>query len=247
MNDLRRFYVNTNYEDIKDNKIVLKGSEYSHFKVLRPSLGTLVELVNGEGGLLSCEVSSIGAYHANLKIINKVLHNPPSSICVMAIAISRIKKFEEIIEPLSEIGCDYIFPFISERCVLKNPNKIDILERWRLKAISALKQSRRTHLMKMGNIENFNELLLEIKKQDHVFLAQPERKKTSDILDVVSQQKFKSEKVMGIVGPEGGFTEDESAAIVDNGGKTVSLGENILRINTAVITMAFVLCLASKK
>jgi len=107
------------------------------------------------------------------------------------------------------------------------------INRWNQIAIAAAKQSRRAFFPEISNIQNFNEAL-EISDADLklIFSTQtPDSYKLKDAL----QQNLDATTVDIFIGPEGGLSEDEISSAYSSGAIKVSLGDNILRTETAAI------------
>jgi 16S rRNA (uracil1498-N3)-methyltransferase len=79
---------------------------------------------------------------------------------------------------------------------------------------------------------NFNEMLDDLAQYDLVLFPYEDENDAS-IKDVLRNLKDKKENIAVIIGPEGGFSQEEAQAVVDAGGKSVSLGKTILRTETA--------------
>lgn len=231
----RRFYI----EDFQKeaNCLSISGEEFDHLKVLRPKIGMLLEVVNGQGQLWQCEIKELHKAQANIKVLEKNYFPKSVVNLTMAIALSREKTFEEILEPLSEIGVTHIQPFISERSLHSWEDHAKWYNRWQRLLIQSLKQSKRWYMMKICPVLSFREFASTISNHSLVVFGNTDGKSPLLYARMASVKNFGSH-VMGIVGPEGGFAQDEIESLMLEGAHSVSLGDNILKINTAGITMA---------
>ena len=231
----RRFYIEEFPKEA--NYLSIGGEEFDHLRVLRPKTGMLLEVVNGQGQLWQCEIQELHKTHADLKVLEKNVF--PESIIrlTMAVALSREKTFEEILEPLSEIGVTHIQPFISERSLHSWEDHAKWYNRWQRLLIQSLKQSKRWYMMKICPVLSFGEFISTISSHSLAVFGNTDGNSPSLYVHMTVLKNF-GNQIMGIIGPEGGFTQYEIESLILEGAQSVSLGENILRINTAGITMA---------
>ncbi|MBI3900539.1 MAG: RNA methyltransferase, partial [Chlamydiia bacterium] len=138
------------------------------------------------------------------------------------------------------LGVAEIVPFISERINVKlnQENKIKKQQRWQRLAEAASKQCGRIQLPKVGEILSFQDLIQSFSRFDLVLLAY-ELESGTDLKRSL-RKSFKENKlksILAVVGPEGGFSAAEVKAMQQVGAQSVSLGKNILRTETAAISM----------
>lgn len=149
--------------------------------------------------------------------------------------LPKADKMEYIIQKTTELGVKRIIPVKMERCVAKinDKDKINKIDRWRKIAEVAAKQSQRDTIPVIDEIIKLNDI--NIDKYD-VFIIAYEKEKNISIKNLL--QKNKQSKNIGIlIGPEGGINEKEIKLLQEKGGKLVSLGERILRTETAPIAL----------
>ncbi|MFN7170445.1 MAG: RsmE family RNA methyltransferase, partial [Candidatus Omnitrophota bacterium] len=149
-------------------------------------------------------------------------------------AIPKKEKMDLIVEKATELGVEEIIPVVTERSVVR-PDKEKrnrLLERWRKVSLSATKQSRRLFLPKISEVKKFSQILREIPFSASLIIPCLEEKNLS--LKELDWNKFK-EDIYIFIGPEGDFSPEEISLAKERGAISVSLGEAVLRTETAAI------------
>jgi 16S rRNA (uracil1498-N3)-methyltransferase len=222
---MRFFYVDPSR--ISASRAVLEGAEASHLKnVLRLKRGETVCLVDGCG-------------FEYLALIDRLL---PGRVELSPIRIHaaqgclKDKKMDRVVRQLSELGVARFMPLISERAVARpaSGRAAYRMERWRKICIEALKQCRRGDLMGIENITAFSKLLEAGRDYDLRIMfwegashgLPPQR---------VAQARLDVRSVLVVLGPEGGFSEQEAAGAEAAGFWLARLGPRILRAETAAV------------
>lgn len=225
---MQLFYVHT-ANQVKQI-VELQDQEHIHLaKSLRKQVGDKVFIANGKGQLYKALVLSISKKSTSVELIELVQNATKKSNLTIAIAPTKqLDRYDWFVEKSIELGIGSIQPFFSqnsERRVLK-------LEKIKLKAIAALKQSLRLNLPSIKNPEKLDDLLRNSKDFEVKLIAYTAEKQQS-IKDFIS-----TKKTIVLIGPEGGFTEMEVKKAEEKGFIPISLGENRLRTETAGVFTA---------
>ena len=233
---MHNFFVEEN--DRNADNFYISGTDYNHIKnVLRMKIGdTFLVSCNGISNL--CELSKIEDDIAIAKIIEENYNdtNLPVEIYLFQ-GLPKADKMELIIQKTVELGVSAIIPTEMNRCVVKleEKKKRQKQERWQAIAESAAKQSKRNSIPEVYESVSYKKAL-EIAKNLDLLLVPYENKdgmkSTKDALNKIKKRM----KIGIIIGPEGGFAENEIESAIDNGGNIISLGKRILRTETAAIT-----------
>ena len=234
---LHRFYCNS----IEGQAIELEGTEARHLaSVMRLKAGDKVELFDGAGTVAAAVITEIIKRKVTLRI-EQVHRYPPRTTgrIIIAPGIAKGQRFDWLIEKCTELRTDRISPVLFERGVKQAANP-KILERWRNLVISAAKQSRRIFLTKVDPPAPLCDVL-EMLRQEYPRIQLIVGCLTPDA-EPLTSQLFGQTDVAAFIGPEGGFTENETALLKDRGAKFVHLTETVLRTETAAIAFASVLC-----
>jgi len=207
-----------------DNEIIVNENDSKHIlKTYRRDIGDIINFTNGNGLLAECMIIEKGK-KVKVKIKKLSKQNPEKAS--IHIAISPLKnqsRFEWFVEKATEIGVREITPIITKHSEKKKVNH----ERLERITISSLKQSNQVFKPKINNTEKFSDFLKNNKDQKVMANL-----KTKNIL----KEKFvNSNKVCLIIGPEGGFSDDEIQEAKNNNITEVSFGKNRLRSETAAI------------
>jgi 16S rRNA (uracil1498-N3)-methyltransferase len=235
---LRRFFV----EEIKesDGICAITGSEAKHItKVMRMKTGDRFVLMDGKGARFHVTIESATTHEVKVVLGRSIPAPPPSPVKIMLCqALLKSRQMDYLIQKTSELGVDRILPFTSERTAitLRRDRIASKMKHWREIAQSSAKQSDRSMSAKIETLYPFAELMAKDKGKDalKVILWEGERSKG---LKGMLKTSSPMGTFVGMVGPEGGFTLEEIEAARAAGFVPVSLGNRILRAETAAITM----------
>jgi len=223
-------------ENIKDNSIIITGEDVKHIStVLRAKIGNTLEVCNGCSEDFECKIKEISKEQIELEIVSKApCYAEPKTKITLFQGLPKADKMELIIQKCVEIGIDKIVPVATERAVVKlnDKEKVKKVERWQKISLSAAKQSGRGIIPKIENVISYNEAIKEGKAlQNAVILYENEEKR--ELKEIL--KNIKGEEIGIFIGPEGGFSDEEINKAKAEGIGTVSLGERILRTETAAV------------
>lgn len=215
--------------------VELSGAEHHHLtRVLHHKIGDRVTVVDGAGNA-AVDGEIVFSDRAGTRIkIHTLTQNlgEPAVHLTLAQAVPKGARFDWVVEKATEIGVSAFIPLLSEHSEV-HPGSGKI-ERWRRLALAAMKQSCRSVWPEVNEPTSFFELCQTIKNFDLAILAHPTE---NDILKDLAGQTM-PQKVLLMVGPEGGFTEEEIEAAQKSGCKLLSLGPRRLRAETAGLVAA---------
>ncbi|HLD69487.1 MAG TPA: RsmE family RNA methyltransferase [Candidatus Omnitrophota bacterium] len=156
---------------------------------------------------------------------------------VLACAIPKRAKFEFIIEKATELGVDEIIPLKTERTeiALKSERLEKKLDRYRTVAINAAKQSGRVQVPRILPITTTSEIFQDTNQQTLKFIAalSDQRQNLFESFQKIDLKNYK--RMIFFIGPEGDFTSGEIALALEAGCIPISLGSNVLKVDTAAI------------
>ena len=219
------------------NSILIKGSTYHleekyyiHLiRVMRLNIGDEVTLFNQKSGQWLSIIKNIKKNVVSAEVIKKI--SPPMANSKISLLFSPIKYLnsESIIRQSTEMGIMNIFPTNFQRTVIKKIN-IDKFEHY---SIGAAQQCGRTSIPNIRAFEKI-ENRLELLSHSNVLMFD-ENLKGSEIKDIKFNDLNKD--IIVIIGPEGGFVEEERSLISKNSMNfgNVRMGQSILKSDTAVI------------
>jgi len=228
------FYI-SNYNP-SQKEILLDEDTSKHIvQVLRMREGEKLNLTDGKGDLLTCEIIDDHKKHCEVRIVDSRLTTHDSRKITIAISLLKnSNRFEWFLEKATEIGINEIIPLICERTE-KQKFRYD-----RMKGIctSAMLQSQQVWLPILHEPRPFNHLTIEQFKQSQKFIAHCIEEKKRNLSDLVNDS-LPSQIIL--IGPEGDFTPDEIQLALQNHFIAVSLGETRLRAETAGVVAATIL------
>ncbi|MDD5060249.1 MAG: RsmE family RNA methyltransferase [Candidatus Omnitrophica bacterium] len=221
-------------------QIILDDPEQLHHlrDVLRVKISEKISLFDNSGTEYLALVKNIGPGSASLELIEE-RHNDDLGVKItVACAIPKNAKFDEIIDKLTQLGVECIIPLETERVIVKlNKHKrSNRLLRWDKIAISAAKQSKRSKLPIIKPISEFKDIVSKTGDFDLKLIPtlEGDRKYLREIFNTPNK---KIGKVIVLIGPEGDFSPAEITLAKDSGFLPVSLGKQVLRVDTAAIAV----------
>ena len=236
---MRRFFVENPVID-ENGSCVISGSEARHMtKVIRMGRGDRFVLMGGKGEHLLAVVRSIGPREVLVDIERTLAVPPPSPVeIILCQALLRSDPMDYLIQKTSELGVDRIFPFFSSRTVAKIAveNFEKKVAHWKGVATSAAKQCGRPLPARISTPISLSELLAGFSEEDCPKLVLWEEEESTGLKKLL-QGSCKKKRIIGMVGPEGGFSEDEIEMTRGEGFIAVSLGSRVLRAETAAMAM----------
>ncbi len=223
---MQRYFVNNKEKDI----FYLSDNDSYHIKkVMRMTLKDKIEIVYNNS-LYICIITKLET-PVECKIIEKVKSNiEEKPNIIIAQALVKEQKMDLILQKSCELGVYEIIPFNCNRSIVKiNKDESNKIKRWEKILKEASEQSKRTDIPIIKGIINFKDLINI--PCNHKFICDVKEKEKT-IKRVLSNVK-KSDTMICVIGPEGGFTDDEVQFLIKNGFISISLGNNVLRTETA--------------
>lgn len=204
------------------------SKEQSHHlsNVLRLGLGAEFEVVGSNSRVFLAQIKESGKIISAITLRELPSQVPVTNLCLI-IAACKGDKNDFIIEKGTELGVSKFIFFQSEHSAGKV--SMDQLERFKRKAEAAAAQSKRNRLPEIKILKSYPELKPEITEQSRIIFSLSENSR------FLSPDKLKSEDVVIAIGSEGDFSKNEYAFFRELGFFEASLGESVLRSETAAI------------
>ena len=220
-----------------DPVVSITGSEAHHIKnVLRLKPGDGLKLFDGTGFEYEAAIVSVSGKAVAAEIKSKAKAAGPSGAhIIVAQAFLKEKKMDDLVRKLCELGMVQWIPFFSSRSIARPDAKrlAGRIQRWQRIATEAVKQCRRIDTPKIDDVLSFEEMLAFGDGCD-LKIVFWENEAGPLIRDLAPSDK-PLKKILLMLGPEGGFTEQEIDQLKVNGFVTAGLGPRILRAETATI------------
>ncbi|MEE8360294.1 MAG: 16S rRNA (uracil(1498)-N(3))-methyltransferase [Candidatus Omnitrophota bacterium] len=232
---MSRFYIRPS--DKKGDKIYVSGKEAHHILgVMRLKVGDPVTAFDGVGGQYRGIIHETGKKSLVIKVKETEIKKLAKGYSItLAQAIPRKDKVDYIIQKAAELGVDNIIPMISKRTVVKiKGDKISAkLQRWEKIAREASKQCGRDTLTLIEKTVQFSQILNRAGSYDLAIMPSVGHIMRQSLKSLLLT--FSGKSILIFIGPEGGFDPLELEAAANNGVRFVSLGENVLKCDTAAL------------
>ena len=210
------------------SSVTVEGAEAHHaVAVRRLTVGEPVLLTDGAGHVAECEVTATGKARLDV-VVRSVSSVPaPTPEVVVVQALPKGDRGELAVEVLTEIGVAQIVPWAAARSVAvwRGDRAAKSLAKWQSTAREAAKQARRAWFPEVTPLASTDEVAALIAGTP---LALVLHEDATESLPVGLP-----DRVLLVVGPEGGLAPEELAAFTDAGARTVRLGAEVLRTSTA--------------
>ncbi len=235
---MKRFFVDKIIP--ADGLLSITGKEARHIRnVLRMKKGEMLILIDREGQSFEAEIGAVHYKEVRVTITKIIPPSPPSPIKIsLAQALIKSHSMEYLIQKVTELGIYSIHPFYSERTViqLKSAHLKNKMDRWMQIIQSACKQCGRTILPDFHTPLRFDALIKDVPAIRTLKILLWEDEDKVDLRRLLTSTD-PAAHVFVIVGPEGGFTLNEINLAKDAGFYIVSLGNRILRAETAAVSL----------
>ncbi len=211
--------------------VEVTGDEAHHaVAVRRLAVGEQVSLTDGRGTVATGTVAETGKRRLVVDVDDVRREARPEPELIVVQALPKGDRGELAVEVLTEVGVGTLVPWAASRSVAvwKGERAARSHARWQATAREAAKQSRRAWHPEVTPLARTADVVDRVRDAD---LALVLHEAAADALAAVDVPA--SGRVVLVVGPEGGLAEEELAAFVDAGARSVRLGAEVLRTSTA--------------
>jgi 16S rRNA (uracil1498-N3)-methyltransferase len=229
---MRRFYAPI--ESFIDDRVILGIEETRHLRdVVRLREGETISVFDGAGREYECCVDEIGKRSTSAVIVGPIDPLSPESPLDLTLAAALLKgdKFDLVVQKAVELGVTRLVPLLTTRCEVKAPPE-SRFERWRRISLEATKQSGRAAIMKVTAAVGLSEVLTD-SQSDLVLFSERSGRPLATLPNM--------NRITAMVGPEGGWDDKELSEAERASVTILTLGERILRAETAAIAVSAIL------
>ncbi|MHC4276552.1 MAG: RsmE family RNA methyltransferase [Planctomycetota bacterium] len=230
-----------------DGELLLDGQEAHHMlhvKRLRPGEGVLLFDGGGREAVARIVGAERGIARLCIERVDKVDREARIPIS-LAFSVPKGKKAEFLVQKCCELGVRRLIPLGCERSVVKLAQEgSHKTERWRSVALESSKQCGRTYVTEVSEVVSFKGLVEMESIRDYRPRLFASTGPEAVVLSEVIGGDTGPGGVLCIIGPEGGFTEEETEVAVRSGCAPVSLGPRVLRTETAAVALVSILLYA---
>lgn len=232
---MHRFFVSQPFAE----EMQIVGTDAHHISnVLRMRIGQHIQIVSSDCVTALMEIKALTAEAAFVCLVKRIEQvNEPSVRIILAQGLAKGEKMDFIIQKAVEIGVNKIVPVAMEHSVVKldKTKACKKIERWQKIAEEAAKQSKRDIVPEVTEVMTLGEVLCRFVSSTKLMAYENEtkiglKKALSEIQNM--------EDILLIIGPEGGIAGKEIKAAELAGVQAFSLGNRILRTETAGLVSA---------
>lgn len=221
-----------------ENSFILNDDDIFHIKVVMRMIdGEKIEVVFNNDVYICC----LENVNSNIKIL--IEEKLPSSIknnfeIVLAVPLLKEQKMDFILQKSTELGVNKIIPFIAERSIikLKDDKEQNKIVRWQKICKEASEQSKRVDIPVVTNIKKLSEL---VDFDGRKFVCST--KKDVNSIKMFLQNHLECDKLLLVIGPEGGLADKEENYLIANDFLPITLGNRIMRVETVPIFLLSVI------
>jgi 16S rRNA (uracil1498-N3)-methyltransferase len=234
---MRRFF--SQETPVVGEETVITGQDARHLiRVLRLKAGDEVVLLSGDGREFLARIARIEAGNVALTVLSEhVSDAEPSIELTVCLGFLKEKKMDDLVRQMTELGMSRFQPFLARRSVSRpDPARMaSRVSRWEKIARESIKQCRRGSVPEIRPTVSLDEALRQSDGDDVKILF---------FEDEAGQKPFPESRTTGsgaplkvtiILGPEGGFTEDEVTLARSSEFDILSMGPRILKAETAAV------------
>lgn len=202
-----------------------------HVFVLRQNVGDNINIFNGEGGCYVATLTQVAkkSVVAEVKVFLPEECELPYSLNLVQ-ALPEASKMDWIIEKAMELGVSAMQPLAAQRCVVRlSAERAEKKQaHWQGIIIAAAEQCGRNRLAHLSPVMNFNQWLGQQDMHQRILLTPRAEQSLADW-----SRHHPAQAVSLMVGPEGGYSDEEENLAIKHGVLPLSIGPRILRTETA--------------
>jgi 16S rRNA (uracil1498-N3)-methyltransferase len=237
--EVRRIFVDK--LKMKNGMVLITGPSCKYILgVLRKTTGERIDVMDGNGYLYRCTIHGIKGREVYLHVVDAV-HHPEEKRPKVTLIVSPIKgpRMDWLVEKATELGVERILPTIFKRTVVRfQDGEKEKCERWKRIMVEASRQSGRFSIPEVLAPTPLRGILPYIEHfKDRWLLWEQEKKRT--MRDVLNGEH--NGEVCVAIGPEGGVEPSEAEWLVEHNFIPCTLGESILRTETAPLVVLSIL------
>ena len=216
----------------KDKSLTLEDGDYHHIKnVMKMKPGDLIKVVYDDI-TYTCKLTKVSD-NSLFEVVSEEKKSDKSYHVSVAFSVIKEQKLDYLLQKCTECGVDELIAIETKRSVVKiSGDKMKTKkERWKRICKEAAEQSFRSNVPNVSDVLSLSSLS---KKEYDLKLLCSLNKNTKNIKKVL-QKNNKCDKILIVIGPEGGFDPKEEVFLTENGFLSVSLGDGVLRAETASV------------
>ena len=208
-------------------------------QVMRLKQGDKINVFDGFGQEFEAVITGFSPETVLIELGKRIPRRNKEICITLAQAIPKASKMDTIVKSAAELGADVIIPFDAARSVSRIAGEKSSLKvaRWQKIAGEAARCCHSSHIAKVSKVSSFADMLTSASGNALrlIFWEEESQKTIKDMLTDVTCAAIKDFFI--VVGPEGGFSKDEVTMAKKGGFVSVSLGKQILKVETAAVAI----------
>jgi len=242
---LRRFYIEP--QALSGGSLSVRGDLFHHIRdVCRFGVGDEFEVLPGDGQAHRVRIEAAGKNEMQAQVLStRVLPVLPKPYVTLCLSVPKLPKVDWIVEKCVELGVHEVRPFVSDYSFLRKESEIspNRLARWHKLVQAATQQSGRGDLMRVHEATSLDKLLGEFSRNPSTGGLFPyEGEAQVGLREALTGLKARQlDHIWVFVGSEGGFSQREVGLFANVGLHPTSMGEQILRVETACLALMSVI------
>lgn len=221
--------------EIKENLISLNDKEtFFHLvKVLRIKVSQSVKFIDELGFVYHTKVIKINKDNLEAEIVNKEKSKRylKNNYCLIQSILSNLDSQNLLIANATQIGVNEIYPVMSDFVSIKKEIADKKISKWEKIVFENFKQCERANIPKINPVKHLKEAIQQFKKENVIIFAERNENCFLNEINNIDQNL----PIALVVGPEGGFSDEEFDYFKQNGYKLMTLGKMILKAPNAVV------------
>ena len=246
MREFPRLIISNDRLKLSSNNILQLTKKESHYinNVMRTKTNQEILITNGKGSLWKAK-SIKDNYVEIMNFNNPFLFQKPKPFLIgLATSIPK-NGFEDILKMSTEIGIDIIQPLITDRQIKKSTSISAKTERWNLLINESVEQCERLWKPRIFECSTISDWIPTVIEKDFISISATRIDNSiylKNWLKKIEVNLNKKDKIFwNVIGPEGGWSNDELSLFLKYKIQLVKLSETILRTSTAAIQASFIL------
>jgi len=242
---MHRFFVTD--QSLRGKQVTLTGQQaHQIHNVLRMGPGDHIIVLDNTGSEYTVALTEVGRQQVLGQVMYKqpVQAEPRTQITLYQSILAR-EKFEWVLQKCTEVGVTRFVPTVTERSIVRRPDTVTgrRLSRWRRIVTEAAEQSGRGRIPQLEAPVNFPDAVSGLGGFDRSLIGSPHAAGPSlrELLQGGDTEPVRQWRIALLIGPEGGFTDEEVQHACVNGANPISLGRRILRTETAAMVASAII------
>ncbi len=245
-----RFFIAPNQINWQEKKATISDSDHTYkiSRVLRLRENDQIILLDGNGLSYNAQISSFFSRAVQCRLLSRrSVNTEPDLKITIAQSLLKGPKFDYALQKSIEVGVSEYIPITTSRTVVRfeeNGSPLELekrIQRYQKIARDAAEQSERGVVPIVKDVLSLEELCRQNLTKYDLKLICLERSQTNGIKEVLNSLQEKVQKILILIGPEGGFTDEEAKLALSSGFTSVSLGKRIYRAETVGVVISGIL------